>query len=113
MYAEALNEQGNPGTAKQFVDQVRARAGVAALPAGQTQVEMRDAILHERLLEFGMESQRWLDLERQNLLTASYLPTLISHDAEFQFFTAGKSELLPIPQAEINLNPNVTQNPNW
>jgi len=113
MYAEALNEQGNPGTAKQFVYQVCARAGVAALPAGQTQVEMRDAILHERLLEFGMESQRWLDLERQNLLTASYLPTLISHDAEFQFFTAGKSELLPIPQAEINLNPNVTQNPNW
>jgi starch-binding outer membrane protein, SusD/RagB family len=78
-----------------------------------TQAQMRDAILHERLVEFGMESQRWLDLERQNLLTAAYLPTLQTHDAEFQFFVPGKSELLPIPQNEINLNPNVQQNPNW
>ena len=113
MYAEALNEQGNPGTAKPFVDQVRARAGLGALATGLTQAQMRDAILHERLVEFGLESQRWLDLERQNLLTAAYLPTLQSHDAEFQFFTAGKSDLLPIPQAEINLNPNVNQNPGW
>jgi hypothetical protein len=113
MYAEALNEQGNPATAKPFVDMVRARAGLAALANGLTQAEMRDAILHERLVEFGMESQRWLDLERQNLLTAAYLPTLQAHDAEFQFFTAGKSDLLPIPQNEINLNPNVTQNPGW
>jgi hypothetical protein len=113
MYAEALNEQGNPAAAKPFVDQVRVRAGVAALAAGMTQAEMRDAILHERLLEFGMESQRWLDLERQNLLTAAYLPTLQAHDDEFQFFIVGKSELLPIPQNEINLNPNVQQNPNW
>jgi hypothetical protein len=113
MYAEALNEQGGPAAAKPFVDQVRARAGLAALATGLTQVQMRDAILHERLVEFGLESQRWLDLERQNLLTAAYLPTLQAHDAEFQFFTAGKSDLLPIPQAEINLNPNVTQNPGW
>jgi hypothetical protein len=113
MYAEALNEQGNPAAAKPFVDQVRARAGVAPLASGLSQSEMRDAILHERLLEFGLESQRWLDLERQNLLTAAYLPTLQAHDAEFQFFVPGKSELLPIPQAEINLNPNVKQNPGW
>jgi hypothetical protein len=34
-------------------------------------------------------------------------------DAEFSSFTVNKSELLPIPQTERNLNPNVTQNPNW
>lgn len=113
MYAEALNEQNNPAAAEPFVDQVRARAGVGPLASGLTQTEMRDAILHERLLEFGLESQRWLDLERQGLLTATYLPTLQSHDAEFQFFVPGKSDLLPIPQAEINLNPNVKQNPGW
>jgi hypothetical protein len=113
MYAEALNEQNNPAGAKPFVDQVRARAGQAALAAGLTQAQTRDAIMHERLVEFRIESQRWLDLERQNLLTAAYLPTLTAHDDEFQFFIAGKSELLPIPQAEINLNPNVHQNPGW
>lgn len=113
MYAEALNEQGNPDQAKPYVDQVRARASMPPVTPALSQAAMRDTILHERLVEFGLEGQRWLDLERQSLLTASYLPVLQSHDDEFKFFTPGKSELLPIPQAEINLNPNVKQNPGW
>jgi hypothetical protein len=74
---------------------------------------MRARILHERLLELGLEQQRWLDLARQNLLTAAYLPTLQEHDREFDLFTVGKGELLPIPTPEVNLNPNVEQNPGW
>lgn len=125
MYAEALNEQGQSAAAAPFVNQVRARAGVGALAAGLSQSQMRDAILHERLLEFGLESQRWLDLARQNLF-ASVAPAddgtatcaartnkAAGCDAEFSFFKVGKTELLPIPQAEIDLNPNVKQNPGW
>jgi hypothetical protein len=127
MYAEALNEQGQPANAAPYVNQVRQRTSVnlAALPAGLTQAQMRDAILHERLLEFGLESQRWLDLQRQNLF-AAVIPAdegsaacaarankAAGCDAEFKFFVAGKSELLPIPQSEVDLNPNVKQNPNW
>ena len=55
------------------------------------------------------EGQRWADLRRHDLLT----PALQATDGEFQFFVAGKSELLPIPQAERDLNPNVRQNPGW
>jgi len=113
MYAEALNEQGSPDQAKPYIDQVRARVGQPAVTPGLSQSQMRDTLLHERLLEFGMEGQRWLDLERQNLLTTAYLPVLKSHDSEFDFFIPGKSNLLPIPQAEINLNPNIKQNPGW
>ena len=113
MDAEALNEQGATAQAYPLVNQVRARAGVTPLQTGLDQAGMRDAILHERLLEFGLEGQRWLDLERQHLLTAANLPTLQQHDPEFNYFVPGKSELLPIPQAEINLNPNVQQNPGW
>jgi hypothetical protein len=72
---------------------------------------VRAAILKERLLEFGLEGQRWLDLGRQNLFAD--LPTLRSHDTDFNTFEAGKSALLPIPQRERNLNPNVRQNPGW
>ena len=32
---------------------------------------------------------------------------------ETRFFDASKHYLLPIPQSEIDLNPNLTQNPNW
>ena len=110
MYAEALNEQGQTASAFQYINLVRARVSLAAL-SGLTQAQLRDAILHERLLEFGMEAQRWLDLGRQNLF--SDLTTLRAHDPEFTFFVANKSLLLPIPTAEINLNPNIHQNPGW
>ncbi|NUQ21055.1 MAG: RagB/SusD family nutrient uptake outer membrane protein [Gemmatimonadaceae bacterium] len=112
MYAEALNEQGQTAQALPYINQVRARAHLAPL-AVLSQSAMRDAILHERLLEFGLETSRWTDLERQNLLTAAYLPTLIAHDDEFRNFVPGKSERYPIPTSELNLNPNLKQNPGW
>jgi hypothetical protein len=113
MQAEALNEQGQTSAAYPFINQVRARVHLAPLPAGLSQSEMRDRILHERLLELGLEQQRWLDLQRQNLLTEANLPVLRSHDGEFNLFTVGKGERLPIPTPEVNLNPNVSQNPGW
>ena len=39
------------------------------------------------------------------------IPTAV--DDEFNFFVAGKSEYLPIPTSEINLNPNIRQNPGY
>jgi hypothetical protein len=113
MYAEALNEVSGPGAAKQYVDLVRARAGLAPLPS-LDQAGMRAAILHERLLEFGLEGQRWLDLGRTNQLsTQAAVDILKTHDPDFNNFVVGKSVLLPIPQTERNLNPNVNQNPGW
>lgn len=110
MQAEALNEQNQTAQAKLLVDSVRVRAGLARLAAGMTQAQMRAEILHQRLLEFGLEGSRWLDLRRQNLLDKA---TLIAHDDEFNFFVPGKSEYLPIPTSEINLNPNIKQNPGY
>jgi hypothetical protein len=126
MLAEALNGQGQTAAAYPHINRVRARAGLAALPAGLTQAQMRDRILHERLLEFGLEGQRWNDLKRYNLLSSvvkadagtAACPTVAEPyvagcDAEFSTFITNKSELLPIPQTERNLNPNVLQNPGW
>lgn len=109
MYAEALNESGQTAAAYAHVNRVRARAGLGALAAGLTQAQMRAAILKERLLELGLEQVRWLDLKRHGLLT----PALAANDPEFNFFVANKSEFLPIPQSEIDLNPNVNQNTGW
>jgi starch-binding outer membrane protein, SusD/RagB family len=69
---------------------------------------MRDYILHERLVELGLEQTRWLDLQRHDMLNAS----LATHDPEFAAFPA-RAVLLPIPQNEIDLNPNIKQNPGW
>lgn len=113
MYAEALNEQGQTAAAAPYVNQVRARVNLKPISASLSQAQMRDAILTERIKEFALEGSRWTDLERQNLLTAAYLPTLQAHDDEFKNFVVGKSGLLPIPTPELNLNPNLKQNPGW
>jgi hypothetical protein len=111
MYAEALNEQGQPAQAAPFVNRVRARVGLRPLSAALSQAQMRAAILAERAKELGLEGQRWRDLGRQNLFAD--LAGLRARDPDFNTFVAGKSQLLPIPTREINLNPNIRQNPNW
>jgi hypothetical protein len=108
MQAEALNEAGQTGTAFQYVNQVRQRVGKTAL-GGLSQAQLRDSILTERMFELGLETSRWTDLKRHNLLT----PALVAHDPDFANFEVGKSERLPIPTTERNLNPNVPQNPDW
>ncbi len=109
MQAEALNEQGgaNVTPALQYINQVRSR--VSLPPVAGSGAALRDLILRERMFELGLESSRWNDLRRHNLLAT----TLSSHDPDFTRFVAGKSERLPIPTTERNLNPNVAQNPGW
>ena len=119
MLAEAENESnasGGAALAKQYVDRVRARVQLAPLGAAAvaSQAAMRDAILRERLLEFGLEQSRWRDLRRQGMLdTQASIDVLKTHDSEFNFFQLNKSKLLPIPQSEINTNPNARQNPGY
>ncbi len=108
MYAEALNEQNQVANAYPHVNRVRARAGLVPLPAGLSQPAMRDAILRERLLELGFEGQRWLDLGRHNLFAD--LAALRARDSDFLTFDPARSRVLPIPQRELNLNPNIRQN---
>ncbi len=107
--AEALNELGRPADALPLVNRVRARANMPAIAGGLDQATMRDRILRERMFELGLEGQRWNDLARHDMITAA----LKDHDAEYNYFVAGKSNLLPIPQSEIDLNANVKQNPGW
>jgi hypothetical protein len=108
MEAEALNESGQTAAAYPLVQRVRTRAGAGTVPAGMSQAAMRDYIMHERLVELGLEQARWLDLQRHDLLDSG--PG--THDPEFLNFPA-RAVLLPIPQNEIDLNPNIVQNPGW
>src|SRR5690554_2309450 len=62
--AEALNEQGKDGEAAQYLNQVRERAGL-----GPAQGDLREAIFHERHVEFAFENKRWFDLVRTGRAT--------------------------------------------
>jgi len=112
LYAEALNESGQTAQAYQYVDRVRARAGLPALSAAMPGLG-KEAFLaqlkHERITELSGEGHRWEDLERWGDLG----PQLASRDEGFSNFTVGKDELLPIPQQDADVNPNLEQNPGW
>lgn len=105
--AEAQAELGRLPEALAILEQVRARARAqAANPAtalppvvATDQQAVRDAIRRERQWELGFECHRFFDLVRWGIAKDSI--------AEFQ---AGKHEVFPIPQAEIDLNPQLRQN---
>ncbi|MBS1528248.1 MAG: RagB/SusD family nutrient uptake outer membrane protein [Bacteroidetes bacterium] len=110
MNAEANNELGNASAALAdlVVIRFRARAGNnAILPQITTtdQAALRTAIQHERRVELGMEFERHFDVIRWGLGTQVFGP---------QGFVAGKSELWPIPQNEIDLSGGLLkQNPGY
>lgn len=74
-YAEAANETGHPVEAIAVLMQIRERAGIEpgtdeayGLDQGMTRDEIRDAIYHERYIEFAFEGKRFWDLRRARRL---------------------------------------------
>ncbi|ARK10055.1 RagB/SusD family nutrient uptake outer membrane protein [Fibrivirga algicola] len=121
-YAEALlamaeceNELGNSASAVTYLNMIRNRPSVAmpTYPTAKYPTSTKDqvfaAIVHERRVELNGEEVRNRDILRwrkQGKLTTE----------PFSYFQKGKHELLPIPQQEIDNNPNVGikgQNPGY
>lgn len=113
--AECENELGNLASAVTYLNQVRARPSVAmpAYPTANYPVSNKDqvfkAIVHERRVELSGEEIRNRDILRWRKLGKLTAEPL-------SYFQKGKTELLPIPQQEIDNNPNVGskgQNPGY
>jgi hypothetical protein len=64
----------------------------------------RDIILRERLFELAGEAKRRQDLIRHGKYTAAW---------EFKPASAAHTVLMPIPQGQIDANPELTQNPGY
>lgn len=110
MNAEANNELGNSAAALVPLEAVRARARAgnnAILPPVTTtdQTALRAAIYQERRVELAMEFDRYFDVIRQGRGPAVF---------GVRGFKAGKNEVWPIPQNEIDLSAGtLTQNPGY
>ena len=108
--AEALAELNRTAEALVPLETVRARARAQAtdpantLPAITTtdKDELINIIRHERLVELGFEMHRFFDLVRWGIA-----PEVING------FVSGKNEVFPLPQTELDLNPNLSQNPGY
>lgn len=101
-FAEAYNELNAPinnNDAYKAVNSIRKRAGLNDL-VGLTQAQLREAILKERRLELCFEGQRWFDLVRTGRLVSTLTTAGTSNVREYH-------NVFPIPQFEIDLNPNL------
>lgn len=114
MYAEVLNETNRTAQAYPYIQQVRTRANLADLAIvkpNMTTAQMRDQLAHERALEFAIEGQRINDIIRWGwLYDPVKLAELKAHDGDFNSWAPG-NEYLPIPQQELDVNPNLQPNP--
>jgi hypothetical protein len=108
MKAEALNNLGKTSEAEAPLNEVRARAGLPAV-TGLSQADFKAKVLHERRMELAFEGQRWFDLIRVDNgdYGLNFLHSIGKVNATSKFL------LLPIPQKEIDANPNLTQNPGY
>jgi starch-binding outer membrane protein, SusD/RagB family len=119
MYAEALNELGQTADAYQYVNTVRARANMAPLATAHPEIGTNHDLFlarlkKERVLELCGESVRWLDLKRWgDLETQAKVDEIATRDPDFNNFVVGKTIRLPLPQSEVQNNPNLTQNPGY
>lgn len=122
--AEAENESGNPAAAAADVNKIRARVSLAPLSTSLSQTAMRTAILNERRLELAFEGHRWDDLMRLGVATTvmqslnDYTYTCIngvlSAPVKMDYSKCEKNTwILPVPQQEIDTNPNLVQNPGY
>lgn len=136
-YAEAVNEAFGPDadglgvgmTARKALNMIRNRVGMPDVLAeySSTQALLREQIMKERAVELFGEGHRWYDgirwkkgkewfggsIYRMKITklangTIQYEKVLL----ENRVFT-DRNYLYPIPLDQINMNPNLVQNPLW
>lgn len=129
MLAEAINEEGyQAGKPFDLLNMVRMRAGLPERTPSDlpNQEAFRDAIAQERRVELAFENHRWFDLVRTGkaieVMTAFGIeevanPTLIPPDyvpyTSESFNITEQKLVYPIPVRELELNPNMAQNPGY
>ena len=101
--AELLLETGgDAGLAKEYVNAIRRRAGIAELGA-----VTKDDVINERRLEFVGEGKRYFDLVRTGKAATVLVPD--SYGYRTNSWTESK-KYIPIAQAELDSDPALIQN---
>ena len=121
MLAECYNEMDNQDDAVELINEVRSRVGMPGINSGpawltaDSKEEVFARIKHERAVELAAEGHRFGDLKRWGLLETLNGKVEKSFTGK-SYYTKVFSErdyLWPIPQTEIDLNSDLTQNPGW
>ncbi len=127
-YAEAEFNLGDEATCREYMDKVRARVGMPAIPSTVTGAELRTRLYNERRVELAFEGQRFFDVRRWKILdkvennpvmgiqitkdmttgVKTYTPVKLSQKIPYD----PRMLLLPISNDEIRRT-GMQQNPGW
>ncbi len=125
-YAEALIESNtNLDLAVEAINTVRLRSNMPPISlAGQA--ELREKVRHERRIELVFEDQRFWDIRRWGIAGDPALLNIYRADMDSNGKIQGTGKvlwetrvwnnrdyLMPIPQSDIDRNPNLEQNPGY
>lgn len=131
MYAEAMMEQGKMTGEiwNKTIRPIRERAGFTAetalnFPADASQANLRKIIRNERRTELALEGLRWWDIKRwklgKELLDGWVYGAKFANGGREYIrlvewkFDESRDYLWPVPQQEIDMNPNLKpNNPNY
>jgi hypothetical protein len=138
LYAEASNESSDLATPLTYLNKVRERAGLQTVESSwtnfstnpgkyTTQAGLRDIIQQERLIEMAFEGSRFWDLKRWkkagtimnapiygwNVASASYADYNTKVLLYNQTFVSPRDYFWPIKESNLQVNPNLVQNPGW
>ena len=126
-YAEAEYFLGHEDICRQYINMVRSRPSVHMPPVTESGAALLKRLQNERFIEFAFESQRYFDVRRWKIApTVLNVPAKgisIKKDASghktYSVFTIeprhfnDKNYLVPIPQAEIDKDAKLVQNPGY
>ncbi len=129
-YAEAKFELGDEATCREYMNKVRARAGMPEVPASITGEELRTKLYNERRVELVFEEHRYFDLRRwkiamevenRDLYGIQIIKDATGHKTYTPVMLWGKGNkfteqmyLLPIATDEIKKNaPDLQQTWTW
>ncbi|PRD47213.1 RagB/SusD family nutrient uptake outer membrane protein [Sphingobacterium haloxyli] len=102
--AEAANEMGDVGKARENLNIIRDRVNLEEVTSTD-QPELRELIWKERRLELAFEHDRWFDLVR----TKRASQAMEANGKRFQ----ERHYLFPVPDEQLIQTPEMTQNPGW
>ena len=130
-YAEALNEFQGPDykdaeftmSAREALNKVRSAAGMPEVVAAD-QAAFRTKVRNERRVELAFEDHRFWDIRRWKIgevvkdiygvrIENSYGQISYKKEKIQTRIWDDKMYFYPIPQKEVYVNPNLTQNPGW
>jgi hypothetical protein len=114
MYAEASNRaEGGPNAdAIKYVNAIRARANLAPIGT-MSQTDFEHEVWLQRYFELCFENKMWFDMIRtrkvHNDVTGNW-DDFVGHKTVYNQTFTEKQLLFPVPQQEIDVNPNLLPN---